>query len=91
MILQEQEKTGEALSIFIKLIKIAPDNPKAHYNKGKCLHVTGNLEDAEKALKDALKLDPENADCCFALATVRYLTQCFFSWKLFLHTCDGGS
>merc|ERR1712217_37981 len=43
-------------------LKVDPENVKAKFRKATALEKLGNLDEASKEVKAALKLDPENAD-----------------------------
>jgi tetratricopeptide (TPR) repeat protein len=48
----------EALNCFDKAISIDKNYSKAWYNKGRCLEMQGNMENAQICLTKARKLDP---------------------------------
>ena len=60
--LRDMEKLDEAMELYHRAIRIAPNHFMAHYNKAIVLGVQGKLEPALKAFDKALKIRPENAN-----------------------------
>jgi Flp pilus assembly protein TadD len=61
-ILNERELYGEALAAADRAAVIAPDNPLAHYLRGRSLANLDRVEDATTALRTSLDLEPDNGD-----------------------------
>ncbi|MCZ6746084.1 MAG: tetratricopeptide repeat protein [Acidobacteria bacterium] len=61
-VLNERELYGEALAAADRAVVIDPDNPLAHYLRGRSLANLGRVQDATAALRTALDLDPDNGD-----------------------------
>lgn len=72
----EDGKLQDAAAEFQTLVEIAPWEPLGHANLGLTyLRMTGELEQAEKWLKQALKLEPDHAGIRLLLAKVYELTD----------------
>ncbi len=54
----KKKRVDEAINCFDKAISIDKNYSKAWYNKGRCLEMQGNLENAQICLTKAKKLDP---------------------------------
>jgi Flp pilus assembly protein TadD len=61
-ILNERELYGEALAAADRAVVLAPDNPLAHYLRGRSLANLSRVQDATAALRTSLDLDPRNGD-----------------------------
>ena len=48
----------ESIECFEEAIKIKSDYAKAWYNKGRCLSMMGKINNSQKCLDQARKLDP---------------------------------
>jgi len=54
---------GNGIQAANRALEIDPKNTKALYRKGKLLEQKGELEEAEKALKRAVSIEPESPGC----------------------------
>ena len=50
----------KAVSIFSDLLKSSPDDPGLYYNRGVSYYKAKEFELAEKDMKKAIELDPDN-------------------------------
>ncbi|MFZ6770201.1 tetratricopeptide repeat protein [Undibacterium sp. Di26W] len=64
-----------AATCYRKAIGMDPDFAKAHSNLGFVLMQQGKADEAERSLKQALALDPKNADTCFMLGNLAILSR----------------
>ncbi len=79
-LLQKMERISEAIDAFRDMVRTAPADPRGHYNLGVCLteSITDTqdgvraaiADEAEKALKRALALAPNDAKAHFAAANL---------------------
>jgi len=70
----EENRLEEASSEFVKLIRLAPEEPSGHANLGLVYLRLGRYEDAERAIDRAVRLAPEDPDIRLLQATVQQLT-----------------
>lgn len=70
----QENRLEEASSEFVKLIRLAPEEPSGHANLGLVYLRLGRYEDAERAIDRAVRLAPEDADIRLLQATVQRLT-----------------
>ncbi len=69
LLLAENEQRLEEASRFLaEAAKLAPQNPRIHYNYGLALQKLGRADEAEKALRAAHQLSPTSTDFLNALA-----------------------
>jgi tetratricopeptide (TPR) repeat protein len=68
LLAEDEDRLEEASEFLGTAARLAPENPRVHYNYGLALQKLGRLADAEKALKTACKLSPETTDYLYALA-----------------------
>ncbi len=66
------ERLSDAFQEFIKASKLAPDDPKPHWGIGKVYEGLLLPENAEKAYRRALQLDPEFLPARKSLAMILY-------------------
>ncbi|MFZ6718665.1 tetratricopeptide repeat protein [Undibacterium sp. Ji49W] len=66
---------ASAATCYRKALVIDPDFAKAHSNLGFVLMQQGRADEAERSLKQALALDPKNADTCFMLGNLAILSR----------------
>ena len=64
---------GSGIQAANRALEVDPKNTKALYRKGKLLEQKGELQDAEKALKLAVQLEPGSQ--------VRNFAGFFFVWQ----------
>ena len=70
----KQEKCDPGIVAANRALEIDPSSTKALYRKGKLYELKGELEEAEKALKIAVKVDPESQ-------VIRYNDDLSKTWK----------
>ena len=70
----QRNQLPEAESEFVKLTKLAPDDPLGYANLGLTYLQAGRYTDAEKALQRARELDPASTEVGLALARLYALT-----------------
>jgi tetratricopeptide (TPR) repeat protein len=58
MALAQSSTPEAALPIFGKLLQARPDMAELHYNHGLALKANGRLDEAERAYREAVRLDP---------------------------------
>jgi len=51
-------QTAESLNIYQELLPISPGNPTVYYHLGLVLEASGEIDEAKKALKNAITVDP---------------------------------
>ena len=66
----DQGKREEALQAAIEAVGVAPDVPYLHYVHAAVLHRLDREEDAYRAIQEALRLDPQDADNFSLLASI---------------------
>jgi tetratricopeptide (TPR) repeat protein len=62
IILLNEQKTEEAVSLFRKVIKLKPDFVIAHNNLGSALHSIGKIREAISHYRTSIKLNPNYAE-----------------------------
>ena len=67
-LLMSSGEAAEAIRIFTKIIKVAPNFSQAHFNLGSALTTVGKPKSAIKPLQQALKIEPDYADAHYNLA-----------------------
>ena len=72
--LYREGRGREAVSAFEAARGMAPKNPGAAYGHARALESTGQLDEAERALNDALTLEPGHARALRALADNKRMT-----------------
>jgi len=70
--LAEREQYREATHEAQTAIHLLPDLPFAHYALAAILHKRGLLDDSERSVAEALRLDPWNAEYYALLSAIRY-------------------
>jgi Tfp pilus assembly protein PilF len=71
----QRNQLPQAESAFVKLTKLAPDDPLGYANLGLTHLQAGDFKDAEDDLLHARKLDPRSAEIGLALARLYSLTD----------------
>ena len=71
----QRNQLAEAEGEFVKLTKLAPDDPLGYANLGLTYMQAGRYADAETQLKRARELDPRGTEVGLALARVYALTK----------------
>jgi len=74
LLAENQDRLEEAVGFLATAAKLAPENPRIHYNHGWALKMLGRPEEAEQSLKTAYDLSPGTIDYLNALAHL-YLEQ----------------
>ena len=69
------KKFDEALKSFQETVRLAPDSSVAQYWLGRCQFYRQDKEQAEKAFKQALQLDPKNYQAMVSLGRLYSLDQ----------------
>ncbi|HET9797766.1 MAG TPA: FG-GAP-like repeat-containing protein, partial [Gemmatimonadaceae bacterium] len=87
----QRNQLQEAESEFLKLTKLAPDDPLGFANLGLVYLQGGRYAEAEKQLDRARDLDPSNVDVGLALARLYSLTNRPSDARELLETLRGGS
>lgn len=59
---EDEKRLAEAAECLQKAATLNPRHSRIHYNLGLAYQTLGRYEDAERALKQALALEPQNAD-----------------------------
>lgn len=67
LVAEDNARLAEACQLLATAAKLAPANPRIHYNRGLALQQLGRSAEAEEALKTALRLAPESPDYLYAL------------------------
>lgn len=57
--LQQSGQFDQALRRYARILKLNPDLPEVHYNRGVAFGLTGQFEAAEDAYRRAIALDPD--------------------------------
>ncbi len=70
LVLQRLEAFREALELFEEVLRLAPDFPPAHYNRGAAMDALGQLEQAEAGYRQALELQPGHLAAMAGLASI---------------------
>ena len=65
--LRDRGQTDEAIAAFEMLMKRAPQDPSLVYEYASLLERAGRLADAERALRDVLAKDPQDANALNSL------------------------
>jgi tetratricopeptide (TPR) repeat protein len=60
----------KATKIFDKIIKLSPNNYRAHYNLGIAYFNLGQIENAKKSFNSALKIKPDYKYCLYNLGLI---------------------
>jgi Flp pilus assembly protein TadD len=68
LLLVERGRPAEALPLLRRAASGMPRAARVHYNLGLLEQQVGNLDDAERALRRAVELDPAGLDVLYALA-----------------------
>jgi tetratricopeptide (TPR) repeat protein len=66
----EHKQAGRAATEFEVAVGLQPDSAAAHYNLGAALRLWGDPQGAEKALREALRLQPQLPEAHFVLGLV---------------------
>ncbi len=69
LVAEDSSRLSEACDLLTTAARLAPGNPRIHYNRGLALQRLGRTAEAEKALKTALRLAPQVPDYLYALCT----------------------
>lgn len=85
--LMGQDKMEEALTEAETAIGLDPDFPFAHNLRGRLQFQLGNHKEAEKSLKEAIRLDPSDADHFVHLAYVYFNKT---KWEDSIQTVEQG-
>jgi tetratricopeptide (TPR) repeat protein len=72
LFLKQQGKLDDAAREFRSAIRLAPDNPFAHYNLSEVFVLQRKIQEAESELAMAIKADPRYAAPHFLLGRIRY-------------------
>jgi Flp pilus assembly protein TadD len=67
IVLMHQAKLGEAQSLLLQAVHIAPRDPRIHEQLGQLYMRQGNYVEAGKYLETATRLDPERSNLHFLL------------------------
>ena len=70
LVLQRLEGFRESLELFEEVLRLAPDFPPGHYNRGAALDALGRLEPAEASYRRALELQPGHLAAMAGLASI---------------------
>jgi tetratricopeptide (TPR) repeat protein len=68
LLAENEQRLEEASGFLAEAARLAPKNPRIHYNYGLALQKLGRADEAEKALIAALKLSPASTEFLHALA-----------------------
>src|SRR6516162_2271183 len=66
----DHKEVGRAVTEFEKVVNIQPNSATAQYNLGVALRLWGDLDGAEQALRQALRLQSQFPEAHFALGLV---------------------
>jgi len=69
----ELKEISESLDKLQNAARLIPNNPMVHYYLGKIWCAEGNLDEAEKEFRIALRCDPQCSCAHYELAKLRYL------------------
>ena len=68
LLAEDKNRLEQAADFLATAARLAPENPRIHYNRGLALQMLGRPDQAEEALKTAYKLSPGSLDFLNALA-----------------------
>jgi len=68
LLAENEQRLGDAAEHLAAATRLAPENPRIHYNYGLAMQNLGRVVEAEKALKTACRLSPRTAGFLHALA-----------------------
>ncbi len=68
LLAEDEQRLEEAADYLATAARLAPDNPRIHYNHGLAMQRLGRAAEAEKSLRAAHKLSPRTPDYLNALA-----------------------
>lgn len=68
----DHRRFAEAEGLYRRAAQQTEPYPPAHLGLGACLHRQGNLQGAEKAIREAIRIDPEYWPACQYLGNLLY-------------------
>ncbi|MEM8997423.1 MAG: tetratricopeptide repeat protein, partial [Acidobacteriota bacterium] len=73
--LREKERRGEALTLYRRIRELDADHPDIHRSIGWTLEQMGDLEAAESAYREQIRVDPTNAYAGLDLSRIAFNTD----------------
>ena len=68
LLAENEDRLQEAAGFLSTAARLAPENPRIHYNRGLAFQKLGQPKEAEEALREAYRLAPAVPDFLYALA-----------------------